>query len=195
MQIMSIAVIGAGPLGREIGLLAARAGYPTVLEDVNAETLERALAAIRARLDNAVRADELAAGDGPTVMSRISTSRSIEDAVRAAELIVETTLDELETKLEVFTIFDKFARPGAILASSTASLSVSDIATITFRADRCVGMRFAAPGSNLKRVEIVRCSQTAEDVVAECTEAGRRMGLEVVISYEPAESKRKLETR
>ena len=115
--------------------------------------------------------------------------------MRAAELIIDTTLDELETKLEVFTIFDKFARPGAILASCTASLSVSDIATITFRAERCVGMRFTGPDPRLKRVEIVRSSQTAEDVVGACAEAGRRMGLEVVISYEPAESKRELETR
>jgi len=188
-------VIGAGPLGREIALLAARAGYSTVLEDVNVETLERALLAIRARLDAAIRAGELSAGDRDAAVSRITTSRSIEDAMRAAELIIDTTLDELETKLEVFTIFDKFARPGAILASCTASLSVSEIATITFRAERCVGMRFAGPGSQLKRVEIVRSSQTAEDVVAECAEAVRRMGLEVVIFYEPAESKRELETR
>ena len=187
MQIKSIAVIGAGPLGRNIAFLAARAGYPTVLEDVNAETLERALAAIRAA--------EFSAGDGDAAISRLSISRSIEDAMRAAELTIDTTLDELETKLEVFTIFDKFARPGAILASCTASLSVSDIATITFRAERCVGMRFAGPASQLKRVQIVRSAQTSEDVVAECAEAGRRMGLEVVISCEPAESKREMETR
>jgi 3-hydroxyacyl-CoA dehydrogenase len=187
MQIKSIAVIGAGPLGRDIALLSARAGYPTVLEDVNADILERALAAIRA--------GELSAGDGDAAISRISISRSIEDAMRAAELIIDTTLDELETKLEVFTIFDKFARPGAILASCTASLSVSEIATITFRAERCVGMRFAGPASQLKRVEIVRSSQTAEDVVAGCADVGRGMGLEVVISCEPAESKREVETR
>ena len=187
MQIKSIAVIGAGPLGRNIAFLAARAGYPTVVEDVNAETLERALAAIRG--------GELSASDGEAAISRLSTSRSIEDAMRAAELIIDTTLDELETKLEVFTIFDKFARPGAILASCTASLSVSDIATITFRAERCVGMQFADPASQLKRVQIVRSAQTSEDVVAECVEAGRRMGLEVAISCEPADLKREVETR
>ncbi len=195
MQIKSIAVIGAGPLGREIALLAARAGYSTVLEDVNAETIERAQAAIRERIDTAIRAGELSAGDRDAAISRISTSRSIEDAMRAAELIIDTTLDELETKLEVFTIFDKFARPGAVLASCTASLSVADIATITFRAEHCIGMRFPAPDSQLKRVEIVRSSQTAEDVIAECAEAGCSMGLEVVISNEPVESKRELETR
>ncbi|MGB9335841.1 MAG: 3-hydroxyacyl-CoA dehydrogenase family protein [Candidatus Acidiferrales bacterium] len=187
MQIKSIAVIGAGPLGRDIALLSARAGYPTVLEDVNAETIERAL--------DAIRAGEMSAGGRDAAMSRLSTSRSIEDAMRAAELIIDTTLDELETKLEVFTIFDKFARPGAILASCTASLSVSEIATITFRAERCVATRFTGFAPRLKRVEIVRSSQTAEEVVAECAEAGRRMGLEVVISFEQPESKRELETR
>jgi 3-hydroxybutyryl-CoA dehydrogenase len=120
MQITGIVVIGAGPLGREIAYLAARSGYPTVLEDVNSETIERALEAIRAW----VAVSGLSVEERIATTARISTSRSIEDAMRAAQLVIDTTIDELETKLEVFTIFDKFARPGAILACCTASLSV-----------------------------------------------------------------------
>jgi 3-hydroxybutyryl-CoA dehydrogenase len=183
MQITSIAVIGAGPLGREIAYLAARAGYTTVLEDVNSETIERGIAAIRSWLDAVAG---LTAEDRGAVLARISTSRSIEDAVRAAELVIDTTIDELETKLEVFTIFDRFARPGAILACCTVSLSVSDIATITFRAERCVGLRFAHLGSRLKRVEIVRCSRTDGNVVDACVEVVRRLGLDAAVVSETA---------
>src|SRR5277367_4646840 len=180
MQITSIAVIGAGPLGREIAYLAARAGYATVLEDVNSETIERALVSIGGWLD----VSDLAVEDRVAVLARISTSRSIEDAMRAAELLIDTTIDELETKLEVFTIFDKFARPDAILACCTTSLSVSDLATITFRAERCVGLRFAEVGTVLKRVEIVRSARTLDDVADTCVQVGRRLGLEVAIVSE-----------
>ena len=188
MEIKTIAVIGAGPLGRVIAALAVLGEFATVLEDVNSETIEHALAAIRLRLDDSIRSGQLGANDRDVVMSRLTTSRSIEEAMRAAELIIETTVDELETKLEVFTIFDKFARPGAILGSCTTSLSVADIATITFRAERCVGMRFGGSGGNLRRVEIVRSSRTAEEVIDALAEAGRRMGLEVHIASETVQA-------
>lgn len=184
MQIASISVIGAGPLGREIAYLSARAGYATVLEDVNSETIDRALAAIRERLD----ASDLSSADRLAVLARISTSRSIEDAMRAAELVIDTTIDELETKLEVFTIFDKFARPGAILGCCTSSLSVSDLATITLRAERCLGFRFADVGARLTRLEIARSSRTNRAVVDAVVEVARRMRLEVAVVSEAVEA-------
>jgi 3-hydroxybutyryl-CoA dehydrogenase len=182
MQITSIVVIGAGPLGREIAYLTARAGYSTVLEDVNSETIERAVVVIRARLDET----DFSVEDRHAALARISTLRSIEDAMRAAELVIDTTIDELETKLEVFTIFDKFARPGAILGCCTSSLSVSDLATITFRAERCVGLRFADIGTQLRRVEITRSARTREDVVDASVEVWRRLGFETSVISEAA---------
>ena len=106
MEIKTIAVIGAGPLGRVIAALAVLGEFATVLEDVNSETIEHALAAIRLRLDDSIRSGQLGANDRDVVMSRLTTSRSIEEAMRAAELIIETTVDELETKLEIF-LFSK----------------------------------------------------------------------------------------
>src|ERR1700758_2995003 len=100
MQIERIAVIGAGPLGRAVACLAARGGLATVLEDVNSETLDSALAAIRASVDSAIAASESTRQEGDAAFDRISASRSIEDAMRAAEFIIDTTIDELETKLE-----------------------------------------------------------------------------------------------
>ncbi len=180
MQITSISVIGAGPLGREIAYLAAHAGYAIVLEDVNSETIGRALSAIREWLD----ASDLSASERVAVLARISTSRSIEDAMRAAELIIDTTIDELETKLEVFTIFDKFACPGAMLGCCTSSLSVSDLATITLRAERCVGFRFAEFGGRLARLEIAQSSGSKREVVDAVVEVARRMRLEVAVVFD-----------
>src|SRR3984885_4445216 len=90
----------------------------------------------------------------------------------------------MEVKLEIFTIFDKFARPGAILASNTSSLSITEMATITFRTENCVGMHFFNPVPKMKLLEIVRALETSDETVAACAEVGRRMGKEVVIVRE-----------
>jgi 3-hydroxybutyryl-CoA dehydrogenase len=184
MQITGISVIGAGPLGREIAYLAALAGYATVLEDVNSETIDRALVSIRGWLD----ASGLSVEDCAAALARISTSRSIEDAMRATELVIDTTIDELETKLEVFTIFDKFARPGAILGCCTSSLSVSDLATITLRVEQCVGLRFADDGARLTRLEITRSARTNSEVVDACAGVGQGVGLDVSVVSEAVEA-------
>jgi 3-hydroxybutyryl-CoA dehydrogenase len=187
MLIERIAFIGAGAVGRELAYLGMRAGIGTLLEDVNRETLDFALVHIRTRLNADVSAGELSPDNRDAALARLTTSQSIEDAMRTAKLIVDTTLDELETKLEIFTIFDKFALPDAILASCTTSLSVSDIATITFHADHCLALRFVGDASRLKRVEIVRSAQNVDAVVKACEEMASRMGLEASVMWEPAD--------
>jgi 3-hydroxyacyl-CoA dehydrogenase len=195
MEIKSIAVIGAGPLGRELARRAARGGFSTLLEDVNSETLERALLAIRSRIGEVIHAGRPAAEDCGAALERLTTSRSIEEAMRSAEFIIDTTIDELETKLEVFTIFDKFARPGAILASCTSSLPIADIATITFREDCCVGLKFIEDGANLKQVCIMRSDRTAEEVMSACAGTLYSMGLPVAVSRDVPISKPEVEAQ
>jgi 3-hydroxyacyl-CoA dehydrogenase len=102
---------------------------------------------------------------------------------RVADVLIETVPDEMEVKLEIFTIFDKFAKPGAILASNT-SLSITEIASITFRTEDCIGMRFANPGSKITRVELVRGADTSDATTAACAEMARRMGMEAGIIFE-----------
>lgn len=101
-------------------------------------------------------------------------------------MLIETVPDEMEVKLEIFTIFDKFAKPGAILASNT-SLSITEIASITFRTEDCIGMRFANPVPQITRVELVRGADTSDATIAACSEAARRMGMEITIICESAQ--------
>jgi 3-hydroxybutyryl-CoA dehydrogenase len=89
----------------------------------------------------------------------------------------------MEVKLEIFTIFDKFAKPGAILASNT-SLSITEIASITFRTERCIGMRFGGRAPKLTRVELVLGVDTSDTTSAACADVARRMGMEVAIVRE-----------
>ncbi|HKV23712.1 MAG TPA: 3-hydroxyacyl-CoA dehydrogenase NAD-binding domain-containing protein [Candidatus Acidoferrum sp.] len=168
----TIAVIGASELGCRVASLALGAGFRTILEDVSPEALERGVAAIREKLH------AMAARDGEANteewMKRLATARSAEDAAREADLIIECTADELEMKLELFTIFDKFAKPAAILASTTETISISDLAEMTFCQERCVGMRFRSDGA-ATRVEVATGRGTSDETVERCREVARRV--------------------
>ena len=182
MNIGTIAVIGAGELGRAIAFFALRGCYRVVLEDVSETSLQRAIAAIRENVAEDVSAARINRGLCEQTLLRLTTSRRVEDAAREADFIIETVADELELKLELFTIFDKFAKPGAILASTTQSLSIDDFADMTFCAERCVGMRFARGMHNERRVELVRGRETSTQTVEACREVARRMGVDIIES-------------
>jgi 3-hydroxybutyryl-CoA dehydrogenase len=174
-EIAAIAVIGAGDLGREIAALALFAGYRTILEDVSESRLEAAAAAL----------SRLGGGLG----SHLITANTVEDAVRDADLILEAVAEEMEMKIELFTIFDKFAKPGAILASSSPSLSIADMASVTFCAERCIGMRFPAAADGKDILELVCAPETTDETVATCREVARRMGKEMIVVQEMEPSK------
>jgi len=188
MRIETVGVIGANVMGREIALAALLGGYKVVLEDVSSEMLEKGITHIERSLDERATQHELSRQERESVLARFSTANRVDEVCRVADMLIETVPDEMEVKLEIFTIFDKFAKPGAILASNT-SLSITEIASITFRTEDCVGMRFANPLPRITQVELVRGADTADTTIVACSEAARRMGMEVVVvreSYEPS---------
>jgi 3-hydroxybutyryl-CoA dehydrogenase len=167
-EIQTIAVIGAGSRGREIALAALRAGYATILEDVS-----------RARLEDAVA--WIHQGAAARAITLLRTSGVIEEAVRDADLIIEAAAEEMEVKIELFTLFDKFAKPHAILASSSDSLSIADMASVTFCAERCIGMRFLNSGAKENTLALVTRPETSGETIAACREVGSRMSRNVFI--------------
>ena len=183
MRVDTIGVIGANPVGREIALAALLGGYRVVLEDVSSEMLEKGIAYVRQSLGECIARHELSPQEGESVLARFSTASRADEVSRVADMLIETVPDEMEVKLEIFTIFDKFAKPGAILASNT-SLSITEIASITFRTEDCIGMRFANPGSKITLVELVRGADTSDATTAACAEMARRMGMEAGIIFE-----------
>ena len=186
MQIETIGVVGANPVGREIALAALLGGYRVVLEDVSREMLEKGIAHIEQSLDVRIAQGRLSQQERESAIARFSSASRADEVCRVADMLIETVPEEMEVKLEIFTIFDKFAKPGAILASNT-SLSITEIASITFRTEDCIGMRFANPGPRITRVELVRGADTSDATIAACSEAARRMGMEVAVSYESAQ--------
>ena len=183
-QVKTIAVIGAGIMGRGIAHAAALGGYRTILEDLLPAALRRAESEIRANLDKAVELGKVAAPDANAAFERLEYAGSVEGAAREADLIIEAVPEEMESKIEIFTLLDKICRPSTILASNTSSLSITEIASVTYRAKKCLGMHFFNPVHKMKLLEIVRALETDDDTLATAVEVGRRMGKEVVVIKE-----------
>jgi len=177
--IQTVAVIGAGEQGREIACGALLAGYRTILEDVSENRLQQAAHWI--------------ANVSAEARSRLVLASKIEEAVREADLLVEAVADEMEIKIEMFTIFDKFAKPNAILASTSRSVSIAELAEVTFCRERCIGIRFTSKNGSTNGSEdrsedgranalaLVTTLESSAETLARCQEFGRRMGKEIII--------------
>jgi len=189
MEVQSIAVIGAGAMGREIAYSMVLGGYRIILEDVSRERLAEGLAWIKQTLEDDVSRGNLSGATQDAAIRLLSAVPNVEEAIRGADFVIETVPDELEMKLELFTIFDKFAKPGAILASTTRSFSVSDMSDVTVCRDRCIGMRFFPAVPKARMIEILKTAFTSEDTLATCREVARRMGGEVIFVNESPDKK------
>jgi 3-hydroxybutyryl-CoA dehydrogenase len=188
LELTTIAVIGANTVGCGIASLAAFAGYRTIIEDVSAERLAMAAAWMTQIFESRVMAGTLEPAERHSAAARLSFAHTVEHAIRDADLIIETLPDEMEMQVELFIILDKFAKPNALLAS-TGSLSVTELAEVTFCADRCIGMRFSEIVWEAKVIELTKGSQTSAETIAACTEVARRMGRDVVVLDDAAASK------
>jgi 3-hydroxybutyryl-CoA dehydrogenase len=183
-EIKTIAVIGAGTMGRGIAHAAALGGYRTVLEDILPNALRRAETEIRANLDKAVEIGKVSAHDANAAFARLEYAGSVDEAARQADLVIEAVPEELESKIEIFTLLDKICRPTTMLASNTSALSLTEIASVTYRAKKIVGMHFFNPVHKMKLLEIVRALETDDDTLETAVDVGRRMGKEVVVIKE-----------
>ncbi len=131
-----MAIIGAGPLGRRLAFFAARAGFRVWLEDVMPSSLRHAEEELRQELGAALV--------GPDGEALVSFATTVEEAVREADLAIDCVPDELESKLEIFSLMDRMAPPRTVFATPTMSLSIADLASCTYRPGQCVGMAIDA---------------------------------------------------
>jgi 3-hydroxybutyryl-CoA dehydrogenase len=184
MEVKTIAVIGAGTMGRGIAYAAAFGGYRTILEDVQKSMLAQGLEYIKTSLNEGVERGKVTAEQRDRALAQLVSAGSVEEACREADIVIEAVPEEMEVKLEIFTLLDKFAKPGSIFASNTSSLSITEMATITFRPEKCVGLHFFNPVPKMKLLEVVRGLETSEDTIETCREVGTRMGKEVVVVRE-----------
>lgn len=176
--------MGAGIMGRGIAHAAALGGFQTILEDISAGALRKAEGEIRANLDKAVELGKISAGDADHAFQRIRFVSDVADAAREADLVIEAVPEEMEAKIDLFGQLDQLCRPETIFATNTSSLSVTEIASITKRPPKVIGMHFFNPVHKMKLLEIVRALETDDATVATAVEVGKKMGKETVVIKE-----------
>ena len=174
-SIEKIVVVGAGQMGSGIAQVAAQAGLDVVLNDVTAELTERGLASITKNLERAVAKGRLTEEEREGALHRVSLSTSLEDA-KDVDLAVEAAVESMEIKAEIFRELDRITPRDALLASNTSSLPITEIAAVTQRPGRVIGMHFMNPVPVMNLVEVVRGLQTEDETYEAVCELTARMG-------------------
>lgn len=176
---MKIGVLGAGTMGGGIAHTIARAGDEVLLYDTNSSQVERALAGIRARLDRAVAQQRDSAENAAATMSRLHAVDL--DAFSGADAAVEAVLEVMDVKRAAFADLDRRLPLGALIATNTSSLSITELAQATGRADRVVGLHFFNPAPVMKLIEVVRGQDTSDATLAQAVDLAKRWGKEPVV--------------
>jgi len=178
VTVHTITVLGAGIMGRGIAYASAWGGFRTVLQDTSQEALDRATSEITALFEKGVATGKLVEADAVAARKRISTARALEESAREADLVVEAVPESIELKVQIFAALDRATRPGAVLASNTSSLSITEMAAVTRRPQHVLGMHFFNPVHRMKLLE------TGDDAIATALMVGEKMGKEGVVVRE-----------
>jgi 3-hydroxybutyryl-CoA dehydrogenase len=174
-QVQSVGVVGSGVMAVGVAEIFARGGFDVIVRARGDEQAARAHAMIARSLEKAVVRDKITEQERDAALAHITTSRSFDD-LSGCDLVLEATAEELTVKQAVFSALDEVLKPGAILATTTSSLPVIEIAAATSRMPDVVGLHFFNPAPVMGLVEVVRTISTADDVVATARAVCARLG-------------------
>ena len=169
------AVVGAGTMGNGIAHVLAQHGWEVALVDSVAGALDKATATIRANLDRQVKKGTIAPEAPGQILGRVRTGTSLEGAA-GAELVVEAASENPAVKFSIFEQLDRIAPPGAILATNTSSISITEIGARTRRPEQVIGMHFMNPVPVMQLVEVIRGHATSDATTAKVMDIARAVG-------------------
>lgn len=164
-DIRTLGVVGAGQMGNGIAQVASQFGFAVVMVDVSGPALERGMNTIASSCDRLIKKEAMSEGQKSELLGRIKTSTETA-ALKDCDVIVEAATENVDLKLKIFKDLDAIAKPGAILASNTSSISITQIAAVTKRPELVVGMHFMNPVPLMKLVEGIKGLQTSPETFA-----------------------------
>jgi 3-hydroxybutyryl-CoA dehydrogenase len=170
-----IAVVGAGQMGNGIAHVFAQSGFKVVMIDVSQDALDKGRATIAKNIERQVKKGTIPPDEQVQILSRIDLSMDL-DSIADASLIIEAASEDSGLKFRIFTDVDRIAKPDAVLASNTSSISITEIARRTSRPDKVVGMHFMNPVPVMKLVEIIRGLATSDETTEYVTDLSLRLG-------------------
>ncbi|MCG2430967.1 3-hydroxybutyryl-CoA dehydrogenase [Aequorivita xiaoshiensis] len=159
----NIAVIGAGTMGNGIAHTFAQFDYKVNLIDISQESLDRGIATITKNLDRMVAKEKISEEDKSRTLNNITTFTDLEKGVKTTDLVVEAATENVDLKLKIFRDLENFCDENTILASNTSSISITQIAAVTKRPEKVIGMHFMNPVPIMKLVEIIKGYSTSQE--------------------------------
>ena len=181
-QYRKVAVIGAGTMGNGIAHVFGQAGYDIRLIDISEASLQKAKATIAGNLDRQIKKGTLTEADKEATLNRIQTSTALDQPLSECMLIVEAATENLTLKLDLFRKIDALAPQGAILATNTSSISITQIAGVTKRSSHVVGMHFMNPVPMMKLVEIIKGYDTDPQIIEQTIALSKDLGKEPILT-------------
>jgi len=155
-------IIGAGQMGLDIGQVFAKAGSEVVFRDISDEILEKSIAKLSKGLDRLISRGKLDEATKDSILSKISTTTELTPA-QDCDLVLEAIVENVQIKKDLFAQLDEICKPECVFATNTSSISITEIASATKRADRFIGMHFFNPATVMKLVEVIRGLHTSEE--------------------------------
>jgi len=162
MEINKVAVIGAGTMGSQIAMVCSQAGYPVTLQDVSAESLEKAKDFLNMQMEKRIKKGRFTAEEVKSAFQRISFTTSLEELTES-DLVIEAIVEKLDVKRELFKKLDEMTQPHAILATNSSTIVSSKIADVTRRPDKVCNIHFFNPALVMELVEVVKGPHTSEE--------------------------------
>lgn len=178
----NVAVIGAGTMGNGIAHTFAQCGFNVQLIDISEAALERGISTITRNLDRMVAKEKITEADKQATLSNITTYTNMTEGVASSELVVEAATENVDLKLNIFKQLDEACGEDTILATNTSSISITQIAAVTSRPEKVIGMHFMNPVPIMKLVEIIRGYNTSDEVtntIMEMSKELRKVPVEV----------------
>ena len=175
MDIKNITVLGAGQMGSGIAQVCAQAGFNIIIRDIDQKFIDKGITSIDKNLSSLVKKGKLKDNEKSEIISRIKGVVSIEEAGKEPDVIIEAVIEDIELKKKVFKELDNICPKHTIFASNTSSLSISEMASVTKRPEKVVGMHFFNPVPVMKLVEIIRGLSTSDETVKEVTELAKNL--------------------
>ena len=174
MQINNVAILGSGTMGGGIAMNFANAGIPVMILDVSDAVLQRGIAVVRENYENTVKRGRLSKSDMVDRMALISGTTDY-NAIAESDLVIEAVFEDIDLKKKVFKKIDGICKPEAIIATNTSTLNIDQIAAVTKRPEKIIGLHFFSPANVMKLLEIVRAEKTSPEVLATAIDTAKRI--------------------
>jgi len=171
-----VAVIGAGTMGNGIAHVFAQTGYPVSLIDISQDSLDKGLATIGKNLDRMIKKEKISEADKATTLGNITTFTSMEEGVKGVDLVVEAATENVDLKLKIFKGLSDATEDHVILATNTSSISITQIAAVTNRPDKVIGMHFMNPVPVMKLIEVIRGYATSDAITETIMDLSKKLG-------------------